>query len=60
MGAGPTADIGASAAGEGYQVSVEWGDQKAKTHARMIRGAREAADRLAHVFYDVRNDQGSD
>ena len=56
MGAGPTVEIVPLPEGDdGYQVTVEWGTQYAKTHSSTLEMGIEAADRLALVFYDMRN-----
>jgi hypothetical protein len=56
MGAGPTVLIKRlDAETDGFQVTVEWGTQKSETHSRGLEMAIEAADRMALVFYDVRN-----
>lgn len=55
MTAGPTASIRPlPESGDGYLVTVEWGAQNAVTHAPKVVASIEAADRLAHVFYDMR------
>jgi hypothetical protein len=36
-------------------VTVEWGTQQATTQAESLPMSIQAADRLAKVFYDVRN-----
>ncbi len=56
MAAGPTVTIeGGSDSSEGYRVTVEWGTQQATTQAQSLPMSIQAADRLAKVFYDVRN-----
>jgi len=56
MAAGPTAEIHPlPEATDGYLVTVDWGAQHAMTHAPTLEIGIEAADRLAHVFYDMRN-----
>jgi hypothetical protein len=56
MAAGPTVEIRPlPEADDGYMITVEWGDQHAMTHAPTLEVGIEAADRLARVFYDMRN-----
>jgi hypothetical protein len=56
MAAGPTVTIEPdSDSSEGYRVTVGWGTQQATTQAESLPMSIQAADRLAKVFYDVRN-----
>ena len=56
MAAGPTVKIeGGSDSSEGYRVTVEWGTQQATTQAESLPMSIQVADRMAKVFYDVRN-----
>jgi hypothetical protein len=56
MAAGPTVTIeGSSPSSDGYRVTVGWNPQQATTEADSLLLAIQAADRLAKVFYDLRN-----
>ncbi len=60
MAAGPTVTIeSTSQSSEGYRVTVGWDTQQATTDANSLLLAIQAADRLAKVFYDVRNQSRS-
>jgi len=53
MSAGPTVRITSDHDG-GYGVSVNWGSQHGNLMARALEAAIECADRLAYVFYQIR------
>jgi hypothetical protein len=54
MGAGPTVRI-ACGDNVGYVVSVSWGSQSAHFNVRTLLSAIECADRIAYVFYEMRD-----
>jgi len=53
MSAGPTVRITTDHDG-GYEVLVNWGSQHGNLMARALEPAIESADRLAYVFYQMR------
>jgi len=53
MSAGPIVRITGDGR-SGYEVSVGWGSQEGRLRARALQSAIECADRLAHVFYEMR------
>jgi len=54
MGAGPTVHI-AHEDKVDYVVAVSWGSQSAHLKVRTLLSAIECADRIAHVFYEMRD-----
>jgi hypothetical protein len=59
MPAGPTVTIECpSGSAERYRFTVDWGTQKATTEAESLSTSIQGPDRLAWVFYDVRNQAG--
>lgn len=54
MAAGPTVRV-TSDEGTGFEVTVSWGSQHAQLKVRTLAAGIECADRLAYLFYEMRN-----
>lgn len=58
MGAGPTVAIELTETPQpAVRASVNWGSQAAHADVSTVEAAIEAADRLAHAFYEMREQQ---